>query len=82
MSFSENTDISSFSYEDQDALLAEMQRQALRDFRQAASVADRAHATTAFAQAAKARQKLAGIIGARRANQRLTGECYADRQPA
>lgn len=81
MSFAENIDISSFDYEQQDALLAELQRQALRDFKAAASVADRAHATAAFAQAAKARRELDDVLGARRARTQFEAEVRAARQP-
>ena len=65
MKFSTPTDISKFDPEQQDALLAEMQAEALRDFQAASIIADRAKATTAFAHAAKARNNLLEIIGAR-----------------
>jgi hypothetical protein len=68
MKFSTDTDVSTFVPEQQDALLAEMQGEALRDFQSAASLADRASATAAFAQAAKARTRLYPIVAARRAH--------------
>jgi hypothetical protein len=67
MKFSTNTDVSLFDAEGQDALLAEMQQQALSDFQAAATIAERTSATTTFAQASEARMTLLDILGPRRA---------------
>jgi hypothetical protein len=74
MKFSTNTDVSLFDAEGQDALLAEMQQQALIDFQAAATIADRASATAAFAHATKARETLLDILGPRRAAAKRTAQ--------
>ena len=72
MKLSTDTDVTAFVPEQQDALLAEMQAEALRVFQNAATAADSAAATTAFAQAATARNTLSDLIAQRRAScQRL-----------
>jgi hypothetical protein len=80
MKFSTDTDVAAFVPEQQDALLAEMQAEALRGFQAAATLADRATATATFAQAAQARLSLVEILGARRRSQlikELNGPCSA-----
>ena len=70
MKLATKTDITEFDPEQQDALLAEMQRQALADFESAATVAERGLATRAFADATAARSGLAESV-ARIRHQRL-----------
>jgi hypothetical protein len=71
MKLESDTDIVDFNPEQQDALLAEMQRDALRVFRSAVTIADRANATTAFADASRARLELVDFIGERRRSRML-----------
>jgi len=61
-------DFSKFSHEQQDAVLAEMQARARQDWKDAATVADRSSAVTAFSQATRAREKLYGVIAKRQAD--------------
>jgi hypothetical protein len=61
-----NEDVTEFDYEQQDAILAEMQAAALVIFKGAGTAADCASAVTAFARAAKARESLNDILVQRR----------------
>ncbi len=74
------SDLSKFDCEEQDTILAGMQRSAQRDFAEATSIADRASATAAFADASRARRDLVELIGRRRrreimdaANRKISG---------
>lgn len=62
MSESQDTSLARFDYEEQDALLSQMQAQALRDFHSAATIAERSCAVVAFSEAARGRHVLAGPI--------------------
>ncbi len=71
MSLPVNTDVATFDCEQQDAILAEMQSNALAAYRAAASLADRAAATQMFADAAQARCALKPFVGALRHHRRI-----------
>ncbi len=62
----ENQEVDQFDPEQQDRILGQMQKQALHDFHSAASIAERGHATSAFADAARAREQLMEVVSARR----------------
>lgn len=62
MKLSTPTDVAEFEPEQQDALLAEMQKAALADFEAAATLTERASAVRAFADAAQARNNLADAV--------------------
>ena len=62
MKLATNTDVAEFDPEQQDTLLAEMQKTALADFEAAATLAERATAACAFADVAQARNNLVDAV--------------------
>ncbi len=70
MEFTTPTDVRKFVPGQQDALIAEMQAQALRDFQSAAMLADRERAVAALSQGVQARAILDEIVGRRSAQRR------------
>lgn len=74
MKLTANTDVSEFDAEQQDALLAEMQRAMLDEFQSASTLAERAQAVSGFASAATARHGFVDEIRTSRGARKLAAD--------